>query len=161
MNKCPNCKWSIVDNKNTLNCMSCNLPIHIQCLDIAQEEVIRITRAKSKSLRIVCNGCCTFEDKFNKLTDLISKLSDRFASIEERLEVLEQSSRTSPMEFEDCVQESIARHQKSFNLILYNLPEPEGDDKEAEDVSTVSTIIDTIKPLFTPIPSVDFKLLVN
>uniref|UniRef100_A0A6P7GU32 Uncharacterized protein LOC114342913 n=1 Tax=Diabrotica virgifera virgifera TaxID=50390 RepID=A0A6P7GU32_DIAVI len=50
------------------------------------------------------------------------------------------------MEFEDCVQESIARHQKSFNLILYNLPEPEGDDKEAEDVSTVSTIIDTIKP---------------
>ena len=75
-----NCLHCGVVNKSpTVSCDGCQGPLHVSCVGLS-ENGFKITRAKSRSIKVVCNQCNANMSQFKDIKPLISALQFQFTS---------------------------------------------------------------------------------
>lgn len=127
------------------------MDIHIRWVVLSADDVSRITRSKSKNIKVFCNPCNNTEDKlanFSKLlTDLQVNIAAQFAALEKRLSEISRATDLPPSTFEEIVAEATERMQRTNNIIMYNVPEaPENTDAAEHDSRIVQDIIQSTSP---------------
>lgn len=151
-NACPNCFGACKDKQFT-SCDSCQADVHVSCIGLASADDVRITRTKSRNIKIVCNICSTNMSNYSKLEQLISSIRDDFANKFEALNEKFKSLNTqsfdkpiSPENFEEVVAEANERMIRSRNVIIAGITEENGShtDRIEKDKNTVSKILNTV-----------------
>lgn len=141
MSACPNCNTA-KGNKQTLQCDGCQADVHLACVGMSQED-IRVTRNKSRSIKIVCNNCSKNLGQLEELKTLISSLKDDFNNKLDALTKKFENVAVPPRTYEEIVVEATERVNRSRNIILTGVPEPQGSTEErtVKDSATVMEII--------------------
>lgn len=162
MPNCANCGGGI-GNRRHRECDCCKRKIHIDCTDLQQVDD-RLTRAKLKCVKIVCNACSDNIDQFAGLKNAIeamrADMNSRLTSFDEKLEALENKITTidgvatsSPLNRETTIREALDRIHRSKNVIVQNVPEHAGSvaDRKEHDSVKVSEILTTIGSTSSPV----------
>nr|CAI5851812.1 unnamed protein product [Callosobruchus analis] len=147
--KCINCTGSIQSGPST-TCDGCNLKVHLACVGLDVDD--RITRSKSKSIKILCNNCnrswSDFGDVKNFLASFKISIDDQIAALNAKIEHLAKpdfskieeyivalrkdfdelktkgATNMSSSEFvEDIIQEISEREIRKKNLMVFGLAE--------------------------------------
>lgn len=120
---CPNCS-TVVGAAATVLCDGCKSLIHVSCTDISPDFAARITRAKSKTVKVYCSPCNASDDKVLKLANMLdgfkAYMDSKFAALEAMVKDKEASASPS---VELVVAEAMERIKRSNNVIIHNLPE--------------------------------------
>lgn len=156
---CPNCKVVIKPGAPSTPCDGCRAEVHISCVGLSTDD-IRVTRNKSRNIKIICNSCnrfmgelgdiktlmCTmredFKEKFNKLEEKIAQNNTAdFNSLQTSISQLQADfnnfkNSNSPNSsqksvFDEVFQEFNERQKRKCNLIVFGVPEnPELSNEE-------------------------------
>lgn len=160
MSSCVNC--GAICNKLNLSthCDGCQGVVHLTCVGLSENE-FKLTRAKSKSIKVVCNGCNSNMAQFSDIKNLIASLRNEFSSaitqlrneFNARLESLGPStgdSAPSGAELEDVVREVMDRQARRNNLVLFGVPEQSsaqtGEQRGVGDRAVITDILAKVKP---------------
>ncbi|KAJ3660130.1 hypothetical protein Zmor_004600 [Zophobas morio] len=155
---CPNCDNSVKTNETSFQCDACQKHLHAKCIGLSENDV-KMTRSKSKSIKLICNSC---EKNLNALSDLKSLISNIRAEFTSSLDDLKTTfqqqindlksminnhHQPNPAQpnFEDVVQEVVERQKRSKNVMIYNVPEqPETmsrDERLMSETTDISNIL--------------------
>ena len=74
---CPNCIHNPRKGGSTTPCDGCKVEVHLSCVGLSSED-IRITRNKSRSIKILCNNCNLFMGQLGEFKNLLTSLKDDF-----------------------------------------------------------------------------------
>ncbi|KAJ3666212.1 hypothetical protein Zmor_001665 [Zophobas morio] len=161
MSKCGNCNIILKSNTAGIHCDACQAPIHIHCVGGGlTEQDIKVTRSKSKSIKVVCNTCERNMASFGDLKSLINDLRNEWTTainnlkleVQEQINTIqsslnEQKSSSTP-DFETVVQEVLERQKRGSNIIVYNLPEHPASipklERLANDKQNISNLINSL-----------------
>lgn len=168
---CGNCGLSDARLGHT-NCDGCQRAVHFKCVGLSEHDT-KLTRAKSKAVKVVCNACndnmsqfkdlknvlqsiqnslCTQMEQFkqefsNEINKLRNEFSNQIAEIRSSGAV---SAPTAPTSQEDIIQEVVERQKRKKNVIVVGVPESsdiiDNDARRIKDLETVKTIISTLQP---------------
>lgn len=157
--KCPNCTHSSKQGGSTTPCDGCKAEVHLTCVGLSSDD-IRVTRNKSKSIKILCNICNTFMGELGEFKSLLTSMREdfkkQFSSLEDKvcksnqtdigelkkaIENLQKdfndlkgnksNCNTENMNtFEDIVQEITERDKRKCNLILFGVSEQQGTSED-------------------------------
>ena len=119
----------VVKKSPTVSCDGCQGPLHVSCVGLS-ENGFKITKAKSRSLKVVCNQCNANMSQFKDIKSLISALQFQFTSaidslrkeFEEQLNSvkssiqLEYQPSNNTIAVEEVLQEMVERQRRSLNL---------------------------------------------
>ncbi|KAJ3654135.1 hypothetical protein Zmor_013346 [Zophobas morio] len=133
---CVNCNTAGDPNAGRTQCDACQGTVHLKCIGISESE-IKMTRSKSRSIKIVCNQCNNNMLVFKDLKTLISSLRSEMSSaidnlkadIQTQLDDIKVKLSQAPQQqqavptLEEVAQEILERQRRSKNLIIFNLPE--------------------------------------
>lgn len=141
---CPNCLSTKAGA--TTPCDGCMMPVHLTCVGLSGDD-IRVTRKKSRNIKIICNACNLYMGELGEIKNLIKTLKDefsnRFASLEAKLETFSEvtnKNENSSKIFEEAVVEAAERMKRSRNIIIKGLPEHEGAVKQCIEQDTIKVI---------------------
>lgn len=163
MNTCKNCNSLIKTNASTIQCDACQGLVHASCVGLSEGDV-KVTRAKSRSIKVVCNLCNNNMSQFGDLKSLIDCIKNDFTSaleslrceIGDRLAAFKQDvdnqlkaqKLSAPLNFDEVIDEVNERQTRKSNLILFGLPEPsedlDGNARTAADNAQVSLVLKTL-----------------
>lgn len=147
----------------TIQCDGCRGNIHLACAGLTENDV-KLTRAKSCSMKIVCNSCNLNMDQFSKIKNLISSLENHFTKsiselktqFEEKLNEIKSSHVTNESKIsESLIQEISERQKRASNVLIFNIEESisqQPDERMQHDKDAVKSLLDTI-------PSVDSNVI--
>uniref|UniRef100_A0A6P7HCW2 Uncharacterized protein LOC114349320 n=1 Tax=Diabrotica virgifera virgifera TaxID=50390 RepID=A0A6P7HCW2_DIAVI len=150
MSLCPNCKQSTANsqtnckqstaNSQTIKCSGCTKLLHTSCIGLQSDDASRITRMRSKNIKVICNICDTADDKFEALKEFLTNL------IENKMQELEKkfasvNSSVTSEAHEDIIQEAVDRINRSHNIILHNVPETNSSLEDKKKVDEILTSI--------------------
>lgn len=155
MSGCGNCSQPVSNPTSTaVKCDGCRLFIHLACIGLTSDESQRITRNKSKCIKIFCNSCNAAD------------LKQLLATLTARIEALENTIKSSagtpvaqslePKLMEEVVVEAQERIRRSRNVIVRGLSEQTGSamQRKEADIVAVGGIIGLISeggPAVTPL----------
>lgn len=144
MNACPNCN-AAKGSKPTTQCDGCKADVHLACVGMSSADDARITRNKSKSVKILCNGCSKNLDRFDELKTLILSLKDdfngKFVALNNKIANISVTPRTQ----EEIIVEATERVRRSQNIILSGVPEtPEASNGPPNDARIVGEILSIV-----------------
>lgn len=149
-NKCPNCSNSVRTGSSVV-CDGCRADVHLTCVGLNADDV-RMTRNKSKALKIICNDCQKLMGELGDIKSILMSLKDdfekRFSNIEAKinqanfsniqdiktsLENLQKEiiflrsdkpdDNTCVPIYEEVIQEISERERRKTNLIVFGIPE--------------------------------------
>lgn len=138
MSICCHCLQSC--NRPYKSCDSCHMPIHSKCLDLSESELKIITSSKSTHLKIFCNRC---KSTLNSINDLKSLITELQRTVDQKLQTIEDSisnAKLNLLDKEEIIQEAVERSIRSYNVILYNVPEK----KDVNDTDIANDILECI-----------------
>lgn len=143
MNACPNCN-AAKGSKPTTQCDGCKADVHLACVGMSSADDARITRNKSKSVKILCNGCSKSLDRFEELKTLILSLKDdfngKFAALNDKI----ANVNVTPRSQEEIIVEATERVSRSCNIILSGVPETSEASSGPSDARTVGEILSVV-----------------
>lgn len=123
-NSCPSCS-SLIGTTAAVQCDGCKSPMHVSCTDISPEFAARLTRSKSRSVKVYCSPCIAGEDRIQKLSNMLdgfkAYMDDKFAALEAMFNA--RAACDSPS-LENVVSEAMERIKRANNVVIHNLPEP-------------------------------------
>lgn len=149
---CPNCNGPVGSGSSpTTMCDGCRKETHIRCVGMSMDD-IRITRAKSKSIKILCGNCSNGLSSLDELKLLISSLKkdldERFAVLDAKFGSIQENLlvNVSPVQFEQVVSEAVERLNRSSNIIISSVPEIVGtlEERIEHDNQLVKDILGNI-----------------
>ncbi|KAJ3659666.1 hypothetical protein Zmor_011341 [Zophobas morio] len=167
MNNCANCTGPIKENTNYINCDACQRFLHMNYVGLNEHDV-KLTRAKSKVVKVVCNSCHT---NIRQLKDLKTPITAFPEQITANINKIKDDSQTpisqlksslptvqpKDVQFEDVIQEFTERQKRKVNLIIFGVDEEcqdyisDSDPKEQlivrlfeNDKSSLNNILSTI-----------------
>lgn len=124
----------------------------------------RLTRAKLKCVKIVCNACSDNIDQFAGLknaieamrTDINTKLSSfdrKFEGLEAKIATMDAAAATSELDRETTIREAVDRINRSKNVIIHNIPEHTGAvaERKQHDSERVADVINTIGSTYSAV----------
>lgn len=169
MSICINCN-STDPTLSAIECDGCHGVIHTKCVGVTEAD-IKMTRAKSRSFKVVCNNCNGNMSLFNDLKSLISTLKSDFcnalADLRREFTVKLSSLRDEidgklsdsgkGFDLEEVIAEVSERQARSSNVVVFGIPEQDsgagaGDRAAADDVE-VTLILKSINPAIEIPPS--------
>lgn len=128
-------------------CNGCRKTIHTACIGLSADDAMRLTRSKSKNIKVYCNACNTAEDKIDQLKSFLSNLVEtKITQLEEK--ITNTNINLPPATYENIVSEAVERINRSHNIIICNLPETGAGENQTttqEDESKVKEILDHIQ----------------
>ena len=140
---CIFCQKSFIKNSGCIQCFLCELWAHVKCTGMHADSLKILTSKKYNGLNWTCRPCSTFAQKYNKTTlkinerlnalekkiDKVDKVQEKLASIDKEVEELkEKQSSTTNSSSDSVYAELRERDSRRENLVVYELPEPVGDD---------------------------------
>lgn len=138
---CPNCSKSVSsDALKSVTCDGCQKQIHLSCIQLTHDDINRITRATSRSIRVFCAKCITEQDSISTLKNLILALQTELLEIKEKLN--SQKSQFVNNDIETIIEEINERRRREQNVVISGIPEM--DDKSSKVI--VSDIISKVAP---------------
>lgn len=171
--KCPNCSNVIKHGNPAISCDGCRSEVHLACIGLNADDV-RVTRNKSKAIKIICNGCQRFmgelgdlksfllslKDDFNKkISDLEQKVDalnvgdttvmkrsvdDLFKEIETIRADKSVSTSASP-DCEEIISELWERERRKQNLMIYGMNEPQFESRDDRVAADHNSVMDMLK----------------
>lgn len=183
-NKCPNCNAAIKAGTST-QCDGCHADVHLSCVGMNLDD-IRITRNKSKSVKILCSQCNKYMGEIGVIKGLISSIKDefvkRFTSIEDRLEriplidvdemktsiqnlqkkvdgikIPDSVTSSSINDYEDLIQEVSEREKRKKNLMLFNVSEQNHSSADERNAADREIVNSILRS--ANIPDSEFKII--
>lgn len=153
MSVCLNCNAELKANTSSIiHCDVCQGPLHLKCVGLSETDA-KLTRAKSRAIKVVCNSCGVNMSQFkdikhlittiqNELTASINNLKSEFdLQLNDLRAALAAKQQHVSFEFEDVVNEVTERQNRKSNLIIFGVEEvPEDGDR---DVVTLQDSIQT------------------
>lgn len=155
---CVNCSSGIGGRRHR-ECDCCKRKIHIDCTDLQQVDD-RLTRAKLKCIKIVCNACSDNIEHFADMKSTIdamradvnlqlTRFDEKLAMLEIKLSAIDTSTTTTAADAsfrEITIREAADRINRSKNIIVRNVPEHTGPvaERKEHDAAKVSEILDTV-----------------
>lgn len=145
MSNCGNCSQPVSNPSATaLKCDGCRLFIHLACIGLTSDDSQRITRNKSKCIKIFCNSCNSAD-----LKSLLSALAARIEALETTIKTSVGAAVAQSIEpklMEEVVAEAKERIRRSRNVIIRGLREQTGSaaQRKEADFAAVSNIIGLI-----------------
>lgn len=181
--KCPNCNNAVKPGSST-QCDGCQSEMHLTCIGLNSED-IRITRHKSKSVKILCNTCNKYVSELQDIKNLILSVKAEFAknitTLENKIQQLAQLEvikdiknsiddikkdlnevknyqpvKNKTIVVEEIIQEISERDKRKRNLMVFNLPEPKSTNSQERVLEDRTQII---KILNLANYSNDFKII--
>lgn len=163
MNTCVNCGSAGGANSCTIQCDGCKGALHLKCVGLSESEV-KMTRARSRSVKVVCISCNNNMAQFGDMKELllslrndfntsINKLREDFETQISSLRAAQAGQRLQPSEnFEDVVGEVMDQLGRKNNLIVFGVGEDCGEVRSTQgadgDRTTVNNLLSVIKPSF-------------
>ncbi|KAJ3650319.1 hypothetical protein Zmor_022014 [Zophobas morio] len=162
MSSCANCNSSVNHNSPHINCDVCQNAVHFKCVNLSEND-IKMTRSKSKSVKVVCNECSINITQYKNVKSIVDTLREEFSksldkmrqSFQDEINNLKStlSSKTASsnsVEFEEIVHEVFERQQKQNNVIIFGIPEntepaQTAEERQNKDVAVVSEILKIVK----------------
>ena len=162
-NICLNCGIVCKANAHTITCDGCQGILHIACVGLSENDV-KITRAKSRSIKVVCNTCNNNMAQYKDFKTLISSLQTEFTTAIEKLKedfdtqlatlrsALHEDQRSPSNQFEEIVNEVMERQNRKQNLIVFGVEEQpqistnNNNQRSAIDKSAVENILQLVRP---------------
>lgn len=183
--KCPNCTHSPKKGGSTTICDGCRAEVHLLCVGLSSDDV-RVTRNKSRSIRILCNNCNQLMGELGEFKNILTSLKDdfnkKFASLEEKLVVSNQSDigglkkaienlqkdikdikdnkvtcESENNMFEEVVQEITEREKRKRNLVLFGPTEQHQVAAEERILADKALIADILNTANIPTQNVNLK----
>lgn len=163
MSSCLNCNTDLKSNTSSaIHCDVCQGPLHLKCVGLSESDV-KLTRARSKAIKVVCNSCSINMSQFkdiktiittiqNELTTSINQLKAEFESqLQELKATLTMTQQQTPSYvFEEVVNEVMERQRRTKNLVIFGVVEPPSDSSREEaalhDSGNVYDILANIVP---------------
>lgn len=165
MSECANCDKVIKLSGPSICCDGCQSPIHPDCVGLSETDVVR-TRARSRSVKVVCNTCNGNMSHFRDLKSLITSLKNEFSStlnefkmeLNEKFAIFKQEINEKlscngghNLGVGDVMEEVHLRQSKQQNLMVFGMPEQpatlERDAASAADATEVQLILQTCAPI--------------
>ncbi|KAJ3655487.1 hypothetical protein Zmor_014617 [Zophobas morio] len=157
---CVNCGIGDKNKTGLINCDACQGYLHLSCLGLSENEA-KLTRSKSKAIKVVCNTCNANISQFKDMKALMTSFEAQFTTtinqlkenLQEQInELKNKASLVTPekMEFEDIVQEFTERQKRKVNIIVYGHAESTSAINKEQRIEAenaeVKSILLTIKP---------------
>lgn len=169
--KCPNCNTGIKQGTATA-CDSCHNEIHLTCIGLNSDD-LRITRQKSKAIRILCNSCNKAIGEMGDIKTLLINMKqefcNKFIALEEKIKNISQddindlktslaalqqdmngiknfnsSSINETVIIENVIQEITDREKRRYNVMLFNVIEASSHEETMEqDKILLKNILET------------------
>uniref|UniRef100_A0A6P7F0R6 Uncharacterized protein LOC114325130 isoform X1 n=1 Tax=Diabrotica virgifera virgifera TaxID=50390 RepID=A0A6P7F0R6_DIAVI len=137
---CINCKQS-TNNTQFIKCSGCMNSLHTSCIGLQGDDASRITRMRSKNVKVLCNTCSNEEDKLDQLKQFLTNLVDtKLQELERKIANINTTIHSEHQE--DIIEEAMDRINRSHNIILYNVPET---NSAVEDNNKVNEILITVQ----------------
>ena len=76
---CRICEQIIKSHESNVPCDTCRNPVHHKCVGLSESD-IKMTRSKSKSVKIICNSCDKNLSVVSDIKSLTGSLRSEFAS---------------------------------------------------------------------------------
>ena len=141
-----------------IHCDACRGPIHQSCAGLSDNDM-KLTRSKSRNVKLLCNNCSDNISKFKDFQNLLSSLKNELFDtlkkvthdVDAKIDKLKEDiHRHSSEQFELICQEINDRQARKRNIIIYGAQEqnaslPTNVRKNNED-DLISEIISTIAP---------------
>lgn len=114
---------------------------------------VRVTRAKSRSIKILCSSCSDGISSLDELKILLSSLKNdfntKFQDLNARFDAVSSQLQSVPVSaesFEEAVVEAAERVNRSHNVLFHSIPELDGntEDRIAHDSRVVEGILSGI-----------------
>lgn len=138
---CPNCsKFVSSDTQKSITCDGCQKQIHLACVQLTRDDVNRITRTASRSIKVFCAKCIIDQDSISTLKSLILGLQAELLEIKEKLN--SQKSSMPNNDLETIIEEVNERRRREQNVVISGVPEM--DDKSSKTM--VSNIVAKVAP---------------
>lgn len=150
---CANCNKSVSDrDASKLQCDGCRRPIHLACTELSVED--RVTRQRSKCLKIVCNCCSAAMDQFGDIKLLLESFKSEFRrELDDFKSKFNEIKNNDDTLFEEIITEVNERSKRKCNLVIFGLPEQEQNippsQQESAEKDDISNILHIIRPNIT------------
>ena len=126
MSTCANCSQQCDSRNNCSQCDACSRSLHFSCVGITSEDHARITRNRSKCIKIYCNDCSAVD-----IRPLLLQLSKKIETLENK--ILNQTSLTeTQLVIEKVAAEAVERITRAKNIIVHGVAELSGNPKEQQ-----------------------------
>ncbi|KAK9729992.1 hypothetical protein QE152_g15579 [Popillia japonica] len=137
MSECANCDKTIKSSASSVHCDGCQSLIHHDCVGLSESDVIR-TRARSRSVKVVCNTCNGNMSHYRDFKSLITslknefistpndfkmQLNEKFATFKQEINQKLSCNSGQNLGMEDIMEEVHLRHSKQKNVIVFGMPE--------------------------------------
>lgn len=142
MSACPNCRQTAEPARCT-QCDMCAAFVHFACVGLTETDT-RITRTKSKNIKIICNPCNNNFAQFRELRQMFNEMKMEFASrLDDLAGRLSTAAPADPASFEELAAETAERISRSQNVIMFGIDESQGstDARTEHDTRTAARVI--------------------
>lgn len=164
MSSCGNCTTPISSGSSVIQCDGCQTHLHSNCVGLSDGD-IKMTRAKSRSIKVVCNICNINMAQFKDIKLMLNSIKNDFSvalgelkcEFNDKLDTFKQefnaklnTYKPESTNFDDIVEEVEERQSKKRNILIFGMVEPaEGIAVEARIASEtveLSAILKSIVP---------------
>ena len=101
--------------------------MHFSCVGITSEDHARITRNKSKCIKIYCNDCNAVD-----IRSLLLQLSKKIEILENKISNQTSLTETSQLVIEKVTAEAVERITRAKNIIVHGVAELSGNPKKQQ-----------------------------
>lgn len=147
--RCCQCFEQIASLSQRTQCQACKLFVHVDCLDLSEDEKRLVTLVRSNNIKIFCNRCHV---SITAISDVRVMINELKTSFDERLNKIEDLIKSnvsnSPIDKDSIINESVERALRAANIIIYNVPEftDSGDSNSVDDVAHVNDVLEICDP---------------
>ncbi|GLV38561.1 hypothetical protein CBL_08557 [Carabus blaptoides fortunei] len=126
---CPNCNKNIgSDLQKSVKCDGCTKLTHLSCVNLTLDDVTRLTRSHTKSIKIYCNNCLTDTgDSIGSLKKIITALQAQISELYEKLKSPVKPT-SDPDLLENVIEELNERRNRENNVIISGIPESSNEN---------------------------------
>lgn len=121
-------KCHVSNNNDNISCDGCSRIIHTDCAGLNTHELkVMSLRGGKRTLKYYCSDC---EEGIR----IIPKLLKRIDELEERINLVSQNSTNpvNPSINDSIAQELLERQKRSNTVVIFNLPEENNDQNDAQ-----------------------------
>lgn len=153
---CLNCDVRIETTRETaVQCDACKGSLHVACTGLSKDDYSRVTRYKTRAIKIMCNKCNSNLDQLLNIKDIIkaetTKLLAKITELETKLADITSAKNDvnlSTTQFEDIISEVNERNIRKRNIIIFNLEEPSSnlnkDQRTEYEKSNISKVLSVV-----------------
>lgn len=147
MGACPNCR-QVADSSKCLQCDMCAAFVHYACIGLSETDS-RITRTRSKNIKIICNPCSINFSQIKELRQMVTDMKTEFAAkLDELSTKLSSGGAHAAISFEELAVEVAERMNRSRNIVIAGVPEADGsvNARIEHDNATAARIVSAVVP---------------